>query len=234
MNLSDLLAWWNLIFLLPIALSALLLLASAVGGLGEGHGDAAHSHGDVSAHADASAPGHEAGGEAHADTDHDLLHDALEWIGIGVVPLSLLVQAFLLFFGVFGLAANRALNTANNPNGLVWGAFAVAMLGGLAGAGGFGMLGRRFLPRDEPALGNKDLVGRTGRVVFEVTQTTGMAQVRDVSGTLHQIAARVPPGHEPLESGQEILITAFDTGTGAFIVDESPFTLTQEELQNRV
>jgi membrane protein implicated in regulation of membrane protease activity len=226
-TLAGLLEWWNLIFLLPIALSVLLLVASAVGGLGEGHGDASHAHGEVSH----DAAGH---GEGGADGDHaGFLHEALEWFGVGVVPISLLLQAFLLFFGVFGLAANRALNTASGPEGLIWGALGLATLGGAGSAGLFGALSRRFLPRDEPALGNKDLVGRTGRVVFQVTQTTGTAQVRDAGGTLHQIPARVPAGHQPIEGGQEIIVASYNAEAGAFVVEESPFTLTQEELRRR-
>ena len=240
-TLSGLLNWWNLLFLLPIALSVLLLLASALGGLGEGGAD---GHADVDAHVDAHVEAH-ADLDVHAhldghldatgvDTDHEHpLTNALKWAGVGAVPVSLLSQAFLLFFGIIGLAANRALETASRPDTLIWGSIGLAALGGLGGAGVFGALARRFLPTDAPAVGNKDLVGRMGRVVFQVTQTMGTAQVRDGSGTLHQIPARVAPAHEPLESGQEIIVTAYDAQTGTFLIDDSPFTVTQEELRRR-
>lgn len=229
-TLAGLWDWWNLIFLLPIALSVLLLLASAVGGLGEAgaHGAVdASAHGAVDADADVEtdAPG-------EAQTDHPLA-DALEWAGVGVVPISLLAQAFLLLFGMVGLAANRALETAARPDSLIWGALGIALGGSLAGTAALGALGRRFLPREKPALGNKDLVGRTGSVVFTVTQTLGTIQVRDSGGTLHQLAARIPAGQEPLESGRDVLVTAFDPESGAFLVDESPFSLTPEELRRR-
>lgn len=232
-TLSGLLNWWNLVFLLPIALSVLLLLASALGGLGEGDADG-HAHADAHVEAHADVDGHVHLDAPDADTDHDHpLASVLKWAGVGAVPVSLLLQAYLLFFGIVGLAANRALGTAARPEALIWGAIGLAALGGLGGAGVFGAVARRFLPTDAPAVGNKDLVGRMGRVVFQVTQTMGTAQVRDASGTLHQIPARIAPGHEPLESGQEIIITAYDTQAGAFLIDESPFTVTQEELRRR-
>jgi hypothetical protein len=229
-NLTNLLQWWNLIFLLPIALSVLLLLVSALGGLGEagGHGGDFHA---ADLHADTAATG----GDAHGggEGDHEWLHDMLEWMGVGVVPVSLLLQAFLLFFGIFGLAANRALNTGASPDSLVWGALAIAAVGGLGGATGLGAVARRFMPKAQPALGNKDLVGRDGTVIFEVTDASGMIQVRDVSGTLHQVPARVQAGQEPLESGQKIMVGAYDAQRGAFLVEESPFSLTAEEMRRR-
>ena len=211
---SELLAWWNLVFLLPIGLSALLLLATAAGGLGEGEG---HAHADVQ-------------GDVHG---HEWLHDAFAWAGVGVVPVSILLQAYLLFFGIVGLAVNRALQTATRPDSLIWSALALAAIGGLAGAGVLGAVGKRFMPKELPALGNKDLVGRDGQVVFEVTQTTGTAQVRDAGGTLHQIPARVPSGYEPLEAGRRVLVSAYDGQAGVFVVEDSPFALTQEDLRQR-
>lgn len=233
--LRDLLSWWNLIFALPIALSALLLLLSAVGGLGDGDGDA---EADVSPDAD-TADVDGSGGHTEGDTEanavgdgHHPLGDALRFLGVGAVPVSLLAQAFLLFFGVFGLAANQMLSVAADPDARVYGALALATLGGAAGTGALGALGRRFIPNDLPAVGNKDLIGKTGRVVFTVTTTEGTIQVRDAGGTLHQIAARIPRGENILEAGQDVFIVGYDAAQGAFLVDEDPFTLRSDELKN--
>ena len=109
----------------------------------------------------------------------------------------------------------------------------MAAIGGLTGAGVLGAVGKRFVPKEMPAPGNKDLVGHDGQVVFEVTQTTGTAQVRDAGGTLHQIPARIPSGCEPLETGRRILVSAYDGQAGVFVVEDSPFALTQEDLRRR-
>jgi len=236
MTPAGLLQWWNLVFLLPIVLSVLLLIASAAGGLGEGggHGDVdthaeVEAHADVDAHADVHADAH---GHPEAESAPGALSGALKFAGVGAVPISLLAQGFLLFFGVAGLAANLLLNTETDPERRVWIAFVVAVVVGVLGAAGMGALGRRFLPKPAPAIGNKDLVGRTGRVVFAVTGDEGLVQVRDAVGTLHQVPARVAPGDSaPLGSGQEILVTGYDHERGAFLVDESPFTLSADVVR---
>jgi membrane protein implicated in regulation of membrane protease activity len=229
-----LLQWWNLVFLLPIVLSVLLLLASALAGLGDGGADA---DGDADAEGDMEG---DADGDADADGGHadaagagpGSLTGALKFAGVGAVPVSLLAQGFLLFFGISGLAANLLLHTAADPDRRIWGALMAALLLGVLGAAGMGALGRRFLPKTAPAIGNKHLIGRTGRVVFEVTAAEGTVQVRDAGGTLHQVPARIGNGDTaPLASGQEVLVTGYDDARGAFLVDESPFRLLADEMR---
>jgi len=223
-TISDLLNWWNVLFLVPIALAVLLLLVSAGTGLGDadGAGDAAgaadHEVSADTGDTDADADGDAADGEA----DHPLA-GALRAFGVGAVPISLLLQAFLLFFGIWGLAANRLLSVAAQPDSRVWPALGLALVGGLVTAGGLGALGRRFLPKDGPATGSKDLLARTGRVVFAVDDDGGTVQVRDSGGTLHQVPARHGPGAETIPAGRAVLIVARDKETGVFTVEESPF-----------
>ncbi|MBC8134599.1 MAG: DUF1449 family protein [Fibrella sp.] len=213
-TLSAMLHWWNLLFLVPIALAGLLLLMSAVTGVGDGDVEADASSGDTEADAD-----------ADHDTDHGpSLSDALRSFGVGVVPVSLLAQAFLLFFGVWGLTANRLFAVGSQPEGRVWLALLVAVGGGAVTTALFGAVMRRFFPAEEPATGGKDLVARSGRVVFEVTDGGGTVQVRDAGGTLHQLAARVLPGAETIPTGRMVLIVAQNKESGHFLVEESPFS----------
>lgn len=219
--MQELLQWWNLLFLLPLLLAVALLLVGGLGGIGEGtaHGGA-DGHGEV--HPVEAHDGVVGGVDGADDGDHALT-EALERVGVGVVQMTLLAAAFLLFFGMAGLAANRFLDVATHPEGRVWLAAGIATVGGLVGMAGFGAVGRKFLPRHEgPATGNRDLLGRAGRVVYEVTADSGTVQVRDASGTVHQIAARIPQGHAPLEAGQSALIISFETAHGYFLVDDDP------------
>jgi hypothetical protein len=221
-TMSDLLHWWNVLFLVPIALAVLLLLVNAVAGLGDaGDAGGAADH-DVSADAGDGADGGADGDGADGEADHPFA-GALRSLGVGAVPLSLLVQAFLLFFGIWGLAANRLLSVAAHPDIRIWPALGLALVGGLATAGGLGAIGRRFLPKDGPATGGKDLLARTGRVVFAVDDDGGTVQVRDGGGTLHQVPARHGPGAGTIPAGRTILIVAHDRETGVFTVEESPF-----------
>jgi Na+-transporting methylmalonyl-CoA/oxaloacetate decarboxylase gamma subunit len=213
-TLSEILHWWNLMFLVPIALAVLLLLISATTGMGDGDAEADTSSGHTEADAD-----------ADSDTDHGpSLSDALRSFGVGVVPVSLLTQAFLLFFGVWGLSANRFFRVAEQPEGRVWLALLVALVVGAVTTALFGAVMRRFFPDEEPATGGKDLVARSGRVIFEITDTGGTVQVRDAGGTLHQLAARVGPGADPIPAGRAVLMVAQDKESGHFLVEESPFS----------
>jgi hypothetical protein len=133
-TLSEILHWWNLMFLVPIALAVLLLLISATTGMGDGDAEADTSSGHTEADAD-----------ADSDTDHGpSLSDALRSFGVGVVPVSLLTQAFLLFFGVWGLSANRFFRVAEQPEGRVWLALLVALVVGAVTTALFGAVMRRF------------------------------------------------------------------------------------------
>jgi membrane protein implicated in regulation of membrane protease activity len=216
-TLSAILHWWNLLFLVPVALAGLLLLMSALTGMGGGDADADTSHGDTS-HGDAET-------DVDSDTDHGpSLSDMLRSFGVGVVPVSLLTQAFLLFFGICGLIANRSFDVQARPEGRIGIAVIVALAAGLVITALFGAVMRRFFPDEEPATGGKDLVARSGRVIFEVTDGGGTVQVRDSGGTLHQLAARVSQGNEPIAAGRAVLIVAQDKESGHFLVEESPFS----------
>jgi membrane protein implicated in regulation of membrane protease activity len=218
-NLSELLSGWNLVFTIAIAIAILLALTGAVAGFGDGDADSDSGHASEAGH---TADGADAG-EADGDGGDGPFAHLLHRIGFGSVPMTILLQAFLLFFGLGGLAANRTLNSANADN-RVGVALGIAFLVAFIAMAVIGALARRFMPKSEPATGNKDLIGRTGSVVYEVSADGGTAQVRDASGTLHQIAARVPTGHTELQSGSSIIVVSFDAERGAFIVDENPFS----------
>lgn len=217
--LSEISKWWNVVFLVPIVLAALLLLLSAVTGLGEG-ADGTHEM-----HTDAASDTSGTHGEGGDNDSSHPLGDILRSVGVGgAVPISLLLQAFLLFFGVWGLCANRVLSVATSPEGRLWGALAIALVGATVAAAGLGALARRYLAADGPATAGKDLIARSGRVIFTVTDEGGTIQVRDAGGTLHQVAARVTAGTEPIEAGRAVLLIGQDQQTGAFTVEESPFS----------
>jgi membrane protein implicated in regulation of membrane protease activity len=218
-NLSALLSGWNLVFLIAIGVAILLALVAAVAGFGDGDADADGGHAaDAGDTADASDAG-----DADGDANDHPLSQVFHSIGIGSVPLTILLQAFLLFFGIGGLAANRTM-ASGSANGSIGTVLFIAFLTAFAAMAFIGALARRFMPKDEPATGSKDLIGRTGSVVYEVSSDGGTAQVRDASGTLHQIAARVPTGHTELQAGSSVIVVAFDAERGAFIVDENPFS----------
>ncbi|GAB4458142.1 MAG: hypothetical protein OHK0029_18980 [Armatimonadaceae bacterium] len=181
---------------------------------------AAFSGGDA---ADSASGGSEAGHDGN--TGHSpTFGSALRWAGFGTVPITIHLAAFCLFFGIFGMMLNQMWNIEVSPDELLWKSLTAAIAGGFAGMVLFGSTARRFLPMSTaPATGNKDLVGRTGKVIFLVTADEGTVQVRDSGGTVHQVTARTVPSQEPLPSGSAILIVGYDVSRGVFLVEQDPF-----------
>lgn len=226
----NILAWWNLMFLLPLALGVLLLVVSGLSGAMDsgdaGHGDSGPAH-DLSH--DVSTEGHVGDGDTtpHGHIDHDGdaydFGDFLRSFGVGIVPLSLLMPGFLMSFGIFGITANRLLEVEGSSGSRFWIALLIALVFGFVGMALLGAAFRKFLPTSERATGNKDLLGKTGKVIFTVSNTEGTIQTRDKTGTVHQLPARVRDGQVEIESGREVLLVGYDNEHSCFIVEESPF-----------
>lgn len=123
-TLAEILHWWNLLFLVPIALAVLLLLMSALTGMGD-------------VEADAPSGNHET--DVDNDSDHaPSFTDSLRSFGVGVAPVSLLTQAFLLFLGIWELTANRIFTVGLHPEGRTWIALLVAVITGVITTALFG------------------------------------------------------------------------------------------------
>jgi membrane protein implicated in regulation of membrane protease activity len=212
--MQNLLAWWNLIFLIPFTLAIVLMVVSAFSGFDDGDGD---SDGE------ADSGGDEGDGEGHEGITHGDAHSILHTIGFGAIPVTLLLQFLCLAFGVLGFAVNQFLRVSDAPGSRFPISLLIAVVGALIVAAIMASVARRFMPTFHPATGNKDLVGRTGKVIFAVTDSEGTVQVRDAGGTVHQIAARIRQGRESLASGAEVLLVGYDSEQGAFIIEESPF-----------
>jgi hypothetical protein len=137
MTIQWVLAWWNLVFLVPFGLALVYLGVYTISGVTFGDADADHdvdidgdSDVDADAHGDVEVEGDhdvdtdaDADGDADADADHDhdagddisshggrsSLGEALAWLGAGQVPLSTLLMVLLMFWGFIGFTVNQFL-----------------------------------------------------------------------------------------------------------------------------
>ncbi|HEX8194375.1 MAG TPA: YqiJ family protein [Allosphingosinicella sp.] len=175
---------------LPFAVAlVLMLMIGAVEALGLGIG----------------AVGLDGGVHAHADADADLLG----WLGLGRIPLLMLIVVLLALFGLVGIAGQQ---------------LAAAFLGGplspwIAGPAAFvsalpltGLAARgleRVLPRDETtAISLEDLVGRRATVVVGTARqgSPARASVRDRHGLTHYVMAEPTDGQAVAEGGTLLLV----------------------------
>jgi membrane protein implicated in regulation of membrane protease activity len=204
--MNFLFTWYNIPFLVSLGLSLLFALLQLVGGFGDSDSDV-----DVDADVDV---------DVDADADGDFFGDALGFLGIGKVPVMLVLTGFLGVFGLSGLLINTTISQAfNGYSGL---AFAAAALGSLICA--FMLTGRisrgfaRLAPDSSLAVGFEQLVGRIGTVSSpQVSETYGRVTVRDQHGGTHTVYA-VLNGGDPLPERSEVALLAYDQARRCFIV----------------
>ena len=121
--------------------------------------------------------------DIHADVDGG--GDLLGWLGIGRVPLLMLLVVFLALFGLAGLALQQFAGPLS-----LWIAVPAAAAAALplTGLGARGLA--RIMPGDETtAVGLDELVGRRGTITIGTARRGSPAQARvsDVHGQVHYV-----------------------------------------------
>jgi membrane protein implicated in regulation of membrane protease activity len=233
-----LLAGQNIPFLVALGCCVALALIQIVAGFGD-HDSQVDTDADADADLDLDADSgvdldHDLDLDADADADADLDHDIeaghhpevagagtgiLSALGIGRIPLMLVLMGFLGSFGAVGLIINSLLVAGGSyPS---WGlvatllaslVLAVPLTGTLSGALA------RVAPRSTTAVSFEQLVGRVGTVASgHVSSTYGRVAVRDSHGTLHTVYAVVEEG-EPLPERSEVALLRYDQSQRRFIV----------------
>jgi membrane protein implicated in regulation of membrane protease activity len=220
----------NIPFLVAIGCCVALALVQIVAGFGESDADAdvdadAHANAEIDADADI---------DADVDADSDVAADAdghgdaegesadgglLGFLGVGSVPLMLILIAFLGSFGAAGLLANVLVAgvLGSYPN---WAFVAVLLASALAALPLTRAITRTlggFAARTTTAITSEQLVGRVGVVVSQsVSRTYGRVAVRDRHGSLHTVFAITQA--EALPERSEVALVAYDEQQRRFTV----------------
>jgi|SRR5579884_1935856 len=238
MNAQWLVSWWNLIFLLPFGLALLYLGLYTVSGVTFGEADFDADH-DFDADADGDFDGHDAEMAADHDTDAGADHDAdadqdadsdhdgdeggsgrfsaLTWLGVGKVPLSILLMVLLFTWGATGFFVNAFLADRNGQAAL----FSVPAAGvvGLLFTRLISAAMARWVPLNETTARRRHaLLGSVGQAVFSIDHKFGMASVRDDLGDLYQVPCRVDQEQEPIAKGSAVKLVAYNAKQGLFYV----------------
>jgi hypothetical protein len=194
------LGWHSLVFLIPLALGFVLLLGSAFG---------LHEFG---ADADADAAEHDADAPAAS---------VLALLGVGRVPLSLLLMTALFSFGGVGLIA---IELCSSLLGDTAAAVAGVGLGLLAAPVAMRLMSRaisRFMPATETyAAPLEALIGSVGTAELEIGAGFGIASVLDAGGAQLKVRCRTDCGR--IDKGQRVLLVQYDELTSEFVVEPSP------------
>lgn len=218
-------------------------------GLGHavGHGGHAIAHGGHAAHGHTAHVGHathahghttHAHAHAHAGHSHGHGHDghsgehqggkvAFSLAGalhIQNIPPLLLLQNFLLLWGIFGWAANQYFaRGAPDPAQFIKPSLMVASGGSLIVGLVIAAVMSRFAPSDETfAVTKRDLVGLIGEAVSPITDRMGSVYVRDATGTLHHLPSRIMPDGASIAKGEKVVIVKYHAEKDFYWVEKSP------------
>ena len=144
--------------------------------------------------------------DVHADVDGG--GDLLGWLGVGRVPLLMLLVVFLALFGLAGLAIQQFAGPLP-----LWiavpGAAAAALP--LTGLGARGLA--RIMPGDETtAIGLDDLAGRRGTITIGTARRGSPAQARvaDVHGQVHYVMVEPYDDDHSIGQGETVRLDRRD------------------------
>jgi len=228
--------WYNLVFYIPIAFGLLMGLGMAFG-LGHGHdvhGHAGHDAGGGHGHHGGDHGAKEAGKgslrgpnpldlSAHEATGFHPIGALLNAIGFGKVPFTVVLVMAGLLFGGAGIMANMFIRgTGLDPGDFAWLTIPGAVVAMFAFTGTFARGLNRLMPTFESYNVTKaDLVGQVGLLVLPTDAQTGLLQVKDRQGTLHQSQCRSEKGALP--NGTEVLVVEYLEDKDMYLVE--PYSL---------
>lgn len=225
-QLSFLIADHNIPFIAALGLALALALVQIVAGFGDNDAEVdadADVDTDFDSDADLDA---DVSADPDADVDaHHVHHEVaaagpLAALGIGRVPLMLVLMAFLGSFGAAGLIFNTLVGGFFSAFP-VWMLLVSLILSAVAALPLTGAISRslaRFASRNSTAISSEELVGRVGRVVSStVSRTYGRVAVRDRFGTLHTVFAVVESDHS-LPDQTEVALVSYDEAQRRFTV----------------
>ena len=212
--MAELLQWWNLIFVLPFIGALFYVLLLCTGSLSADHD--AELNVDIDHDADLD---HDAGLADGHEFGAGMLAHALSVLGIGRVPLSIIVISFCFIWGFTGFASNSLLKAVLPSLLFVWVSLAVALAAAVILTGSLARLMARIMPVTESyAVSLEQLIGRWGEAATRIDESFGQAIVHDDAGMLHTVQCLVRSGEHPIPKGSRVILIFFDKRQNAFFV----------------
>jgi len=178
---------------------------------------------DVSAgveHAAGLDHGHPQGAGAH---EPGSFLKVLAFLGIGRVPLSIILMTFCFLWAALGITANIVLGDMLPGITVLLASLPAAALGSVFGTRALAIGLSKVLPSVETyALKGVELVGFTGEALFKITDDFGRVRVFDQYSTLHDVTALVKPGRPSIKKGSRVLLTRYESEKDLYFARPHP------------
>lgn len=233
-----LLEWWNFMFLLPLVSGLVIGVGIAASGAIADLGDADMRDADLgdTDMGDADLGNVDAGDISTGDVDIDIAELDLEadvgnetdlsvfaqilsFFGLGQgVPLSVMLPILLMSGGLSGLLLNSLLATFISP-AVIFAPFSMLgsfLLSAFTGQGLAGIL-RKALKGKPSSIKSGGLIGLEGKGVYALTESGGVAHVKDPFGNIHRIACKTEG--VLISAGEAVLVRSYDAQTSTYIVE---------------
>ncbi len=236
MSLQDCLQWWNVIYLAPLIISLIWIIATTMGGLSSSSADAGDGidagdgvdmggdGADVGDGVDGDA-GDASGHDADAGHGSDFGHIMSHIFGIGQVPLSLLLGIYMFCWGACGMAMNQLFSgMLKYPAIYIWPSLGATFVISFIVTRSMAAIVAKMMPREETfGVSRQELVGLTGKAVYAITAKAGTVDISDKYGTVHREQAKTGAGDEIIPAETRVLILDYDKSDNKFIVKAGGF-----------
>jgi hypothetical protein len=135
----------------------------------------------------------------------------LAFLGIGRVPISIILMTFCFLWAALGISANLLFDGLLPGVTVLLASLPAAALGSVFGTRALAIGISKVLPSVETyAITGIELVGSVGEALFDITEEFGRVRVFDQYNTLHDVTALVKPGRPAIEKGSNVLLTRYD------------------------
>lgn len=164
-------------------------------------------------------------GGAQLDLHLDGPAGLLDWLGVGRVPLLVLLVAFLAAFGGLGLAGQQTALALRGDFLPGWIALPATLAAALPATSLLGRLLARIMPHDETTAWElDDLVGRAGTVTTGRAAAGSPARTRvlDPHGQAHHVLVEPNDPAATFEEGDTVLLVRREGGRFRAILDARP------------
>jgi len=163
----------------------------------------------------------QAAGGASAQQSLGWSHALLAMLGVGRVPVSLLVMFLFMTWGVIGFVVNQLFRDQfTHPTPMAAISIPIAGIGAILVTRILASLVHRYLPMNETyATRRHELLGLSGEAIYNIDSAFGMVSVKDARGNLFQVGCRVAANAKTIAQGSQVKLVAYNADENLYHVE---------------
>jgi hypothetical protein len=152
-------------------------------------------------------------------SDGNVFLEALSLLGVGKVPISIVIMCFCFSWGFFGWATNELLSPILPVMVYVWASLAAAFFGSVITTKFLAQLIAKFMPGTETFCSSEsDLVGKRAKAKYPITDHSGSATLIDEHGHFQEVICRVDSASEHIPANTMVVLVRYECDEHAFYV----------------